>query len=100
MCACTKNTDLQEFSESSETNAHVIGPDRANPYALDNMQLAYNSVRGEFNLPALTLSANGLYVEVNLQDVDDEDLMATDTSVVVFDYPMHREIITPGSYSD
>ena len=71
-----------------------------NPYEISNMQVAFDRVSSEFGLPSTSLSPNSAYIEVQLQDEDDEELLADDLSINTFDYPPHRDIVLEGDYSD
>jgi len=98
--SCEKNeNDLPEVRASNLT-PHKIGPDRMNPYEISNMQVAFDRVSSEFGLPSTSLSPNSAYIEVQLQDEDDEELLADDLSINTFDYPPHRDIVLEGDYSD
>lgn len=98
--SCEKNEDVTPEVSASNLTPHQIGPNQVNPYEISNMQAAYNVVSSEFGLPSTSLSPNSAYIEVLLQDEDDEELLADDFSIITFDYPPHRDLIREGDYSD
>lgn len=98
--SCEKNENDFPEVRASNLTPHKIGPDRMNPYEISNMQVAFDRVSSEFGLPSTSLSPNSAYIEVRLQDEDDEELLADDFSINTFDYPPHRDIVLEGDYSD
>lgn len=100
LSSCEKKETATPEVSTINLTPHQIGPDQVNPYEVSNMQAAYNVVSGEFGLPSTSLSPNSAFIEVQLQDEDDEELLADDFSIITFDYPPHRDIVVEGDYSD
>ncbi|MDC1226007.1 hypothetical protein N8Z92_07545 [Schleiferiaceae bacterium] len=95
--SCEKNEDVTPEVSASNLTPHRIGPNQVNPYEISNMEAAYNVVSSEFGLPSTSLSPNSAYIEVLLQDEDDEELLADDFSIITFDYPAEygNQILDP-----
>ena len=100
LTSCEKKVTAAPELSANNLTPHQIGSDQVNPYEVSNMQAAYNVVSDEFGLPSTSLSPNSAYIEVQLQDEDDEELLADDLSINTFDYPPHRDIVLEGDYSD
>lgn len=97
---CEKKVTAAPELSANNLTPHQIGPDQVNPYEVSNMQAAYNVVSDEFGLPSTSLSPNSAYIKIQLQDEDDEELLADDFSIITFDFPPHRDIVVEGDYSD
>ena len=72
----------------------VLGQKRNNPYAVDNIRLAYRSLY-EINLTSLI--ANHLYVRFLPQDPEDVGQLLS-TGLAFTDYPLDYDIVTMGDY--
>ncbi len=80
----------------------VFGPQLANPYNVDVMRQALATIREDnpdFFFPAINTSH--YYVRFQPDSYEQMcDLFARDTSIIYFDFPLDREIVSGNSYHD
>lgn len=104
--SCTQkeefDSNIESSYETSEAYQNVqmieLGPKLENPYSVENMQKAYQSLKssgvsGEFNI-----NSTHLYVRFLPKDYQELNLLEKDTSLILFDYPLDRKIEEGGSY--
>lgn len=82
---------------STEDVAIVLGDTLSDPYKLENMQKAYNNINNG-NAPISSVKANYRYVRVLPADQDELNAIEADTTLLLFDYPLHYEITVAGTY--
>lgn len=82
---------------SIEDVAIVLGDTISDPYKLENMQKAYNNINNG-NAPISSVKANYRYVRVLPASQDELKLIESDTTLLLFDYPLHYEIAVAGIY--
>ena len=105
--ACQKdhNTSPQngsfENSEGSWTTsdrdgegATVLGQAKTNPYAVENIRQAYNSL---YEPDISSLNPNYLYVRFLPQSPDDVKILL-ESNLDLWDFPLHYEIVSIGEY--
>lgn len=85
-----------EFGSFSD-GAIVLGDTISDPYKLENMQKAFRNI-DDGNTPISGVKANHRYVRVLPADRDELDALEADTNLLLFDYPLHYEIVVHGSY--
>lgn len=88
----------QEEYTTSYDGKIVLGKKMPNPYALANMQMAYDSLMKTVSPTPVKLSPTELYVRFLPKDSTDLRLLWEDDALVLFDYPLDYEIATEGSY--
>ena len=80
----------------------VFGPQLANPYNVDVMRQALATIREQdpdFFFP--TINTSHYYVRFQPDSYEQMcDLFARDTSIIYFDFPLDREIVSGNSYHD
>ena len=80
----------------------VFGPQLANPYNVDVMRQALATIREDnpdFFFPAINTSH--YYVRFQPDSYEQMcDLFARDTSIIYFDFPLDREVVSGNSYHD
>jgi len=95
---CEKSHELVVDENLSEviTTADIeikIGKQLNDPYRLENMQKAYNKLKGNSKDE---LQATHKYVKFLPTNLDELNILNKDTSLVLFDYPLDYEIINEG----
>ncbi|MDR2814301.1 MAG: hypothetical protein LBB79_06575 [Prevotellaceae bacterium] len=93
----------------------ILGKQKENPYSVQNMQIALDSLRAYANavgddelhsnagihtksLNALTIGATDLYVRFLPQDSAGYDMLTQDSTLELFSYPLDYEIVQAGDY--
>ena len=80
----------------------VFGPQLANPYNVDVMRQALATIREQdpdFFFP--TINTSHYYVRFQPDSYEQMcDLFARDTSIIYFDFPLDREVVSGNSYHD
>ncbi|MGM9819711.1 MAG: hypothetical protein ACI3Z9_02755 [Candidatus Onthomorpha sp.] len=77
----------------------VLGDKYPNPYSVSNMQAAYSSLKnmGEA-IGNINIRATDLYVRFLPSNIAQYNQLNEDTTLVLFDYPLDREILVEGDY--
>lgn len=87
---------------SNNDSTMVFGPQLANPYNVDVMRQALATIREDnpdFFFPAINTSH--YYVRFQPDSYEQMcDLFARDTSIIYFDFPLDREVVSGNSYHD
>lgn len=87
---------------SNNDSTMVFGPQLANPYNVDVMRQALATIREQdpdFFFPAINTSH--YYVRFQPDSYEQMcDLFARDTSIIYFDFPLDREVVSGNSYHD
>ncbi|NPD86799.1 hypothetical protein HNS38_18700 [Lentimicrobium sp. L6] len=111
LTSCSKdNYKGAETSETKSTSATqsndpialgetiVLGAQLENPYSVENMQLAYNSLvkEGKQIPQSLSVYTSHYYVRFLPEDENELDFLLQDSTIELFDYPLDYEIVTPG----
>ena len=77
----------------------VLGDSIDDPYRIDNMRAAYDLLVNEGVAPAIpSIEPNYRYVKVLPDDEEGLDNLEADTNLLLFDFPLHYEIIVNGVY--
>lgn len=95
--ALSVKSSQEEYSTSYDGKI-VLGKKMPNPYALANMQMAYDSLMKTVSPTPVKLSPTELYVRFLPKDSTDLRILWEDDALVLFDYPLDYEIATEGSY--
>jgi len=111
LCACTKDeytlnkmNSNEHFNKKSSTaqpseGLMSLGNQLEDPYALKNMQKAYSNLKAANpNLPSITIQPTHLYMRFLPSTEEELDVLQSDTSLVLYDYPLNFEIISTGTY--
>ncbi len=77
--------------------AIVLGNIINDPYKVDNMQAAYDNIN-DGTAPIASIKANYRYVRILPANKEQLNAIESDTSLVLFDYPLHYEILVFGTY--
>lgn len=89
-----------EFMANEVGDYDVIGPDIPIPQEKQNMQEVYDSIRVYYGLDARVLPTTDLYIKLYPADDKQLGILMKDTTLYVADYPFHRDLETPGTYSN
>ena len=81
----------------------VLGDKLENPYSVENMKKAYESLKSNGMLKSAAsdpfeVVANTLYIRFLPKDSADLNILWADTTIELFDYPMVYEIVEAGFY--
>jgi hypothetical protein len=108
--SCQKDELTFETETQIETNQNVepkeiivLGNKLENPYSVENMKRAYESLKSSGILKSATtdtfdIETNTLYIRFLPKDSADLRLLWADTTIELFDYPMDYEITEEGFY--
>lgn len=88
----------QNESFAGRDGMMILGERLPNPYALTNMQMAYDSLMAANGQTLTKLAPTELYVRFLPKDSTDLRILWEDDDLVLFDYPLDYEIETEGSY--
>ena len=87
--------------EETEDGLMVLGPQLANPYLLTTMQQARAAILQEYPLASIPeLKTSHYYVRFAPQNDDELYSLLQDTTVVFYEYPLDREVISGTYYHD
>lgn len=84
-------------SGRNSDRAIVLGNIVDDPYKLKNMQAAYDNIN-DGTAPITTIKANYRYVRILPTNKEQLQAIESDTTLVLFDYPLHYEILVYGTY--
>lgn len=76
----------------------VLGQQLPNPYAIDNMARAFESIHEMFPKVQSPIRVTHQYVKLNVQDEIQMSVLKQDESIVFYPYPLDYEIIRNGTY--
>ncbi len=78
----------------------VLGDKLEDPYALSNMQKAYDSLvtQGRLKSNEVDLKATHIYVRFLPEDIVELDSLFNDDALILFDYPLDYEVKEMGNY--
>lgn len=93
------STQGSSYSErgSIADEAIVLGNIINDPYKVENMQAAYDNIN-DGTAPIASIKANYRYVRILPANKEQLNAIESDTSLVLFDYPLHYEILVYGTY--
>ncbi|MCF0200029.1 MAG: hypothetical protein HUK16_01460 [Bacteroidales bacterium] len=101
VCTYYQNTTTSRTNDAyvncPEDDAIVLGDTINDPYRLENMQRAYDNIH-DGNAPISSVQANFRYVRILPESQEELDAIERDTTIVLFDYPLHYKIAAWGSY--
>lgn len=82
----------EQFSQSSE-GLIVLGKELEDPYALKNIQQAYENLKSlKQDTPDLALEPTHIYIRFLPKNEEEWSLLKRDTSILFFDFPLNYEI--------
>mgnify|MGYP006079138509 CR=1 FL=1 len=104
---CRKETDYTNYlgnsnSTFAEKEMIVLGKQLENPYSIENMQEAYNNLKGNGQTESGgNLTPTHLYIRYLPADEDELQILLGDEDLELFDYPLDYEMEEGGiSYHD
>lgn len=89
-------TQIEQIIEPPDP---ILGYKVTNPYSIDIMQCACDSLCTEYNLPTYALTYTDLYVRFLPRDSTDYSLL-TNLNLELFDYPLDYENVPQEGYHD
>ena len=110
MFSCQKDELTTNLENQTEINSDlepkgmmVLGKQLENPYSVENMKKAYESLKSSGTLKSVTTDTfkvvtNTLYIRFLPKDSSDLKTLWADTTIELFDYPMDYEIVEEGFY--
>ncbi|AWW30394.1 hypothetical protein DN752_09820 [Echinicola strongylocentroti] len=78
-----------------------LGEQLENPYSVTNMQKAYQSLRAanpNSKLEDVTIDASHIYIRFRPQDETELDILNSDSTLVLYSYPLDHEIPEGGDH--
>lgn len=84
------NEGLMEFADATP-----------NPYTIENMQLAYQELiqAGEIECNNLfNIRVTHKYIKFKPQDTNQYQMLISDSTLILFDHPLHRKLTRGGTY--
>ncbi|HEY0654235.1 MAG TPA: hypothetical protein VGD65_13945 [Chryseosolibacter sp.] len=95
--------ELPELNEEEfgEARPLVLGKKLSNPFAIDNMQRAYQNLHKSDSASFLfleTLKPTHWYIRFLPENFEQYDALAADSSLELFDHPLDFEIAQPGDF--
>ncbi len=93
------STILTENSLSPEGMIE-LGKPLENPYSVNNMRAAYESLKSSSNQfkSDVNIEATHYYVRFLPKNYEELDLLEQDTNLILFDYPLDRKVKKGGTY--
>lgn len=103
---------LPDVAAARDTRPMIIGKKLENPFSVENMRKALDSLRNEpqakllsvgvdaDNLNHMEIEVTDLYVRMQARTVQAHDIMCRDTTVARFPFPLDHEIKQHGDYID
>lgn len=100
--SCNKNESDETtppFAKSEESVGFHLGKRLDNPYSVENMQRAYDSLlaRGQIN-STINITATHLYIKLTPQDSVEMNKILADATLELFPYPLDYEIYGEGEF--
>lgn len=108
--SCQKDEMTLESENKTDINGDVepkgmmvLGNKLENPYSVENMKKAYESLKSSTTLKSATTDtfevvANTLYIRFLPKDSTDLRILWADTTIELFDFPLDYEIVEEGFY--
>jgi hypothetical protein len=88
-----------DFNNMQSDGQIVLGERLDDPYALKNMKKAYENLKTSIsNTPDVEITANHLYVRFLPKNDDEWWVLKSDTTILLFDFPLDYEIEETGTY--
>lgn len=76
----------------------VLGGKINNPFSVGNMLKALESLCGSSDTSRINITATDRHIKFNPKSLSEVKKIFSDTSLIVFDFPLDREIIELGDY--
>lgn len=97
--------DATNTSEQSKGEKVVLGKKLENPYTVANMKRAYAELKREYaekeggdSLEEINIYTTNLYVRFLPNDIDEYNILAFDTTLEIFNFPLDYELKEGGTY--
>ena len=97
---CERNENELEFIENPVLPIEVrieLGDEINDPYAIHNIELAQASLRSA-GIDVPPIQANRKYIRFLPKDEYELDLLTQDSTLILFEFPLHYEIAVDGVY--
>jgi len=106
MSSCKKedlnvsNTDNQEKPNAQQSEGFIVlGKELEDPYALKNMKKAYSNLKStKSGTPDVDIQPTHIYLRFLPKNEQEWSILKSDTSFVLYDYPLNYEIVNMGTY--
>jgi hypothetical protein len=76
----------------------VLGGELNNPFTVENLQRALDSLCDDPGNSSILIRTTDRQIKFTPDDYDEVKRLFRDTSLILFDYPLNRELITMGDY--
>lgn len=103
--SCQKDNLFPQENSGDESQNHkitdgvlVLGKKIDDPYAISNMQKAYSELKSTEYSPIDAIKPNKKYLRFLPKNEEEWDQLKSDTSLVLFDFPLDYEIEVYGTY--
>lgn len=95
---CTKPEEQNDFSpglnKTYRQQRPAVQREPEDPYAIHNIRKAYSSLKASGSaIPSFDIKSNHVYLRFLPQSDSEADLLQRDTTLILYDYPLDREII-------
>lgn len=97
--------DATNYAEQFNGEKIVLGKKLENPYTVENMKRAYAELKKEYaekdggdSLDEINIYTTNLYVRFLPNNIDEYNILADDTTLEIFDFPLDYEIEEGGTY--
>ncbi len=95
----SKNYSKNNAAAQQNEGLIVLGNQLEDPYALKNMKKAYSNLKtANPSLPDVDIQPTHLYLRFLPSNEEEWGLLKSDTSLVLYDYPLNFEITNLGTY--
>jgi len=106
MSSCSKedlnisNDEKQELQANQQSDGFIVlGKKLEDPYALKNMKKAYSNLKStKSGTPDVDIQPTHLYLRFLPKNEQEWSILKSDTSFVLYDYPLNYEIVNMGTY--
>ncbi len=89
----------EDISNQRTEGQIVLGAKVDDPYAIENMKKAYRNLKASSpNTPNIDIAANHVYIRFLPKDEAEWNVLKSDTSIMLFDFPLNYEIKKMGTY--
>ncbi len=93
----SKNKDYTKLNTSE--GEILLGKQLEDPYALKNMKMAYSNLKSyNSEIPDIELMPTHSYYRFLPKDQNELDLLKSDSTLILNDFPFDFELVNPGTY--
>ena len=88
-----------QLSESSDRVAMIkLGKQLENPYSVENMKKALESLRANGRTEAIEITPTHLYLRFKPKNEEELSILKRDSTLILYDYPLDHEIEVMGNF--